>query len=88
MLEPAEKEKIIEKYKIHEQDTGSNEVQAAIMTERIKRLLEHLEENPKDLHSKRGLLKLVSRRRKLLRHLKAEDEERYKKLVRRLGLKK
>lgn len=88
MLKQEQKKEIIEKYKVHDKDTGSDEVQAALLTERIKRLLGHLKENPKDLHSKRGLLKLVSKRRKVLKHLKAESEKRYKALVKKLGLKK
>ncbi len=88
MTEPDKKAKIIEQYRLHDKDTGSDEVQAALLSEKIKRLLEHLKENPKDLHSKRGLLKIVSKRRKTLKHLKTESEERYKKLIKKLGLKK
>lgn len=88
MLQQEEKENIIQKYRVHKKDTGSDQVQAALLTERIKRLLQHLKKNPKDLHSKRGLLKLVSKRRKVLKHLKAENEEGYKQLLKKLGLKK
>jgi len=88
MLTPEEKTKIIEKYKLHEADTGSPEVQAAILTEEINRLLSHLKKNSKDIHSKRGLLKMVSRRRKLLQYLKTEDEKRYETIIKKLGLKK
>ena len=88
MLEPEEKTKVIKKYKIHETDTGSDEVQIALLSEEIRELLLHLKKHPKDLHSKRGLLKMVSKRRKLLKHLKKEDEKRYNKIVKAIGLKK
>ncbi|MCD5396080.1 MAG: 30S ribosomal protein S15 [Candidatus Pacebacteria bacterium] len=88
MLTPKEKEKIIKKYKIHDKDTGSCEIQVAILTEEIKRLLSHLKKHPKDLHSKRGLLKMVAKRRKLLRYLKEESTRRYNALIKKLGLKK
>ncbi len=88
MLTPEEKAKIIEKYKIHEKDTGSSEVQIALLTEEIKRLLTHLKKHPKDFHSKRGLLKMVSKRKSLLKYLKKESEERYNKLIKSLGLRK
>ncbi|MCD6115330.1 30S ribosomal protein S15 [bacterium] len=88
MLKPEEKEKIIQKYKIHNKDTGSPEVQVALLTEEIKRLLSHLKKHPKDLHSKRGLLKMIVKRRKLLRFLKEESVRRYNALVKKLGLKK
>lgn len=82
------KEEIIKEFQRHEGDTGSDEVQAALTDDKIKRLQEHLRENPKDLHSKRGLLKLVSRRRKITKHLKSESKKRYKALIKKLGLKK
>ncbi len=88
MLTPEEKAKIIEKYKIHKDDTGSSEVQIALLTEEIKRLLTHLKKHPKDFHSKRGLLKMVSKRRSLLKYLKKESEEKYNKLIKSLGLRK
>lgn len=88
MLSQKEKEKIIEKYKLHERDTGSPEVQIALLTEEIKRLLLHLKKHPKDFHSKRGLLKQVAARRKLLNYLKEEDEERYNNIIKKMGLKK
>lgn len=88
MLTPQEKEQIIKKYKLHEKDTGSPEVQVALLTEEIKRLLGHLKKHPKDLHSKRGLLKMVVKRRKLLRFLKEESIRRYNALIKKLGLKK
>lgn len=88
MLSPEEKTKIIEKYKLHKSDTGSWEVQIALVTEEIKKLLLHLKSNPKDFHSKRGLLKMVAKRRKFLRYLKEEDEKRYDEIVKKIGLKK
>ena len=86
MLEPKEKTKIIKKYKVHEIDTGSDEVQIALLSEEIKGLLSHLKKHPKDFHSKRGLLKMVSKRRKLLKQ--KEDEKMYNKIVKSMGLKK
>jgi len=88
MLTPEEKKKIIEKLKVHETDTGSSEVQIGLLTTEIKRLLAHLKDHPKDFHSKRGLLKMVAKRRKLLRYLKDEDEKRYNKIIKEIGLKK
>jgi len=88
MLRQEEKTKIIEKYKIHDADTGSDEVQIALLSEEISKLLFHLKKHPKDFHSKRGLLKMVSRRRGLLKHLKKEDEKRYNKTIKAVGLKK
>lgn len=88
MLTPEEKTKIIEKYKLHDIDTGSSEVQVALLTEEIRRLLLHLKKNPKDVHSKRGLLKMVSKRKSLLNYLKDEDTRRYNAVVKKVGLKK
>lgn len=88
MLTPEEKEKIIKKYRLHELDTGSPEVQIALLTEEIKRLLLHFKTHPKDLHSKRGLLKMVNLRRSLLNYLKDENQNRYKKIIKKIGLKK
>jgi len=88
MLIPEEKEKLIKKYKIHDLDTGSPEVQIALLTEEIKRLVLHLKKHPKDFHSKRGLLKMVGRRRRLLSYLKEEDEKRYNVILKKIGLKK
>ena len=87
MLTQKEKEKIIKNYKLHEKDTGSAEVQIALLTEEIKQLLSHLKKHPKDLHSKRGLLNMVSKRRKLLKYLKKENEKSYNKIVKAIGLK-
>jgi small subunit ribosomal protein S15 len=88
MLKPEEKEKLIKKYKVHEKDTGSTEVQIALLSEEIKQLLLHLKKHPKDLHSKRGLLKMVSKRKSLLNFLKRNDEKKYKTLIKSIGLKK
>ena len=88
MLTQEEKEKLIKKYKIHDFDTGSPEVQIALLTEEIKRLILHLKKHPKDFHSKRGLLKMVGKRRRFLSYLKDEDEKRYNNLIKKIGLKK
>jgi small subunit ribosomal protein S15 len=87
MLTAEEKEKIIKKYQLHSLDTGSAPVQIALLTEQIKKLVLHLKTHPKDFHSKRGLLKLVGKRRKLLRWLKEEDPKTYSQLVEQLKLK-
>ncbi|MGC8868590.1 MAG: 30S ribosomal protein S15 [Sulfurihydrogenibium sp.] len=84
----AEKKKeLIKKFALHENDTGSPEVQIAILTERIKNLTEHIKANKKDLHSRRGLIGMVNKRKKLLNYLKKTDEERYKKIVKELGIR-
>ncbi|MDX1535303.1 MAG: 30S ribosomal protein S15 [Candidatus Spechtbacterales bacterium] len=88
MLKSDEKEKIIDKYKLHAKDTGSAEVQIAIITEEIKRLVKHLKKHPKDNHSRRGLLMMVSKRKKLLDYLTRESTKRYNNIVKKLGLKK
>jgi small subunit ribosomal protein S15 len=88
MLTPEEKEKLIKKYKIHDLDTGSPEVQIALLTEEIKRLVLHLKKHPKDFHSKKGLLKMVSKRKRLLSYLKEEEEKRYNTILKKIGLKK
>jgi len=87
-MKQEEKQAIIEKYKTHKKDTGSPEVQIALLTEEINSLLEHLKDHHKDVHSKRGLLKMVSERRKLLKYLKVKDEKRYGDLIKKVGLKK
>ena len=87
MLDIKEKEKIIARYKLHKLDTGSSEVQIALLTEEIKQLLAHLKKNAKDLHSKRGLLKMISKRRKLLKYLNKESEKRYESIIKKLGIK-
>lgn len=87
MLTPKEKNEIIKKYRIHKDDTGSPEVQVAILTEEIKRVSDHLKIHRKDNHSRRGLLQMVGNRRRLLRYLKNEDEKRYIKISEKLKLK-
>jgi small subunit ribosomal protein S15 len=82
------KEGIINNYRAHERDTGSAEVQVALLTSRISELTEHFKTHSKDHHSRRGLLKLVGRRRRLLDYLKGQDLERYRTTIERLGLRK
>jgi small subunit ribosomal protein S15 len=84
----AEKTDIIESYKTHEGDTGSPEVQIAILTTRISQLTEHLREHKHDHHSRRGLFKLVGKRRRLLVYLQGKDVARYRMMVERLGLRR
>jgi small subunit ribosomal protein S15 len=79
--------KSAKKFGMHEQDTGSPEVQIALFTERISELSKHLKKNRKDHHSRRGLLGMVSKRRRLLAYLKRESEKRYKMIIRKLALK-
>ena len=83
-----EKKEIIEKFRENESDTGSSAVQVAIMTTRINRLNEHLKENIKDHHSRRGLVMLVGKRKRLLEYIKNNDLEGYRKLIKELGLRK
>ncbi len=87
MLKKDKKAKIIGEVKTHDTDTGSPEVQIAVLSEEIEKLQKHLEKHKKDLSSKRGLLKMVMKRKKLLNYLKGENEERYLKLVKKIGLK-
>jgi small subunit ribosomal protein S15 len=82
------KEELIGSYKKHEKDTGSPEVQIAILTERISNLTEHFKTHKKDHHSRRGLLKLVGQRRRLLDYLKRKDIERYRDIIGKLGIRK
>lgn len=82
------KQALIGEYKTHEGDTGSPEVQVALLTEKINYLTDHLKMHKKDFHSRRGLLKMVGQRRRLLNYLKAKDIERYRELIKRLGLRK
>jgi small subunit ribosomal protein S15 len=82
------KSEIIEKYKQHTKDTGSPEVQIALITERINHLTEHFKVHAKDFHSRRGLLKLVGQRRRLLDYLKKKDLERYRGVISSLGLRR
>jgi len=82
------KEEIIKEYQLADKDTGSPEVQVAILTERINQLTDHFKSHPKDHHSRRGLLKMVGQRRRLLNYLQNNDHERYKNLITKLGLRK
>ena len=88
MISKEEKERIIAEYQTHEGDTGSPEVQIAILTARINGLNEHFAVHKKDHHSRRGLLKMVGQRRGLLNYLKKKDIMRYRELIQRLGLRK
>ena len=88
MLTQEAKQEIIQKYAVHEGDTGSPEVQIAVLTARITYLTEHLKEHKKDHHSRRGLLKMVGQRRGLLNYLQKKDIERYRALIAKLGLRK
>lgn len=87
MLSKAKKEEIIQEYQLEEGDTGSPEVQIALLTARISQLTDHLKEHKNDHHSRRGLLKMVGQRRKLLRYLKNNDVLRYRDLISRLELR-
>ena len=87
MIPKEKKQEVISTYQTHGTDTGSPEVQVAVLTERIRELTEHLKVHQKDFHSRRGLLKMVGSRRKLLRYLKDKDFNRYKSLIERLGLR-
>tara|TARA_A100001011_G_scaffold130234_1_gene137247 strand:+ start:724 stop:993 length:270 start_codon:yes stop_codon:yes gene_type:complete len=82
------KAKVISEFANSKDDTGSPEVQVAILTSRITSLTEHFKTHKKDNHSRRGLLKMVSRRRKLLDYIKSKDEQRYKSLIERLGIRR
>lgn len=88
MLTQEDKNTIIKTYAVHEGDTGSPEVQIALLTARIKYLTEHLKEHKKDHHSRRGLLKMVGHRRRLLAYLKNSDIERYRSIIARLEIRK
>lgn len=88
MLATEKKQEIINTFKKHDSDTGSPEVQIAILTERITYLTEHFKIHKKDHHSRRGLLKLVGQRRRLLDYLKGKDVDRYKKVIERLGIRR
>ena len=87
-MDKKNKAEIIDNFKFREGDTGSTEVQVALITERINQLTKHMVDNRHDYHSQRGLLKLVGQRRRLLAYLTREDVERYRKLISRLGLRK
>ncbi|MEN6330651.1 MAG: 30S ribosomal protein S15 [Smithella sp.] len=88
MLTTEKRTAIIGEYRLHEKDTGSPEVQIALLSARIEYLTEHFKSHKKDHHSRRGLLKLVGQRRRLLNYVKDNDIERYRNVVKRLGLRK
>jgi len=88
MMLKEQKTQIIQDNKLHENDTGSPEVQIAILTERIAQLTEHLKVHKKDNHSRRGLLKMVGKRRKMLDYLAKKDIERYRAIIAKLGIRK
>lgn len=87
-LENKTKQEIIKLFAIKEGDTGSPEVQTALLTQKIENLVNHLNQNPKDNHSRRGLLKVIAKRRRILRYLQEKDSHRYEELIQKLGLKK
>ncbi len=87
-LQTEQKAEIISQYQVHEGDTGSPEVQIAILTRRIQDLTQHLNENKHDNHSRRGLLKMVGQRRRMLKYLNHTDPERYRALISSLGLRR
>ena len=88
MIQKEKKTAIIAEYATHEGDTGSPEVQVAILTERITQLTEHLKQHPQDNHSRRGLYKMIGKRRSLLDYLMKKDIERYRTLIAKLGIRK
>ncbi len=88
VLKAEAKKEIIDQFKLHEKDTGSPEVQVAILSNRINMLTEHFKTHKKDHHSRRGLLKLVGQRRRLLNYLRRTDEKRYGSIIKELGLRK
>ena len=88
MISVEKKRDVIDGYRLHESDTGSTEVQVALLTERLGQLQEHFATHKKDHHSRRGLFKIVSQRRRLLNYLKSEDVGRYQSLIERLGLRR
>lgn len=86
-LKQQQKQEIISKYQVHETDTGSADVQVAMLTERINRLSDHLKGNKKDYSSRRGLLKIIGQRKRLLAYIQKYDKPRYKELITRLGIR-
>lgn len=88
VLTPEAKKDIIDEFKLHENDTGSPEVQIALLSTRIKYLTDHFKVHKKDHHSRRGLLKLVGQRRRLLNYLKKRDVEKYRAIIKELGIRK
>ena len=88
MLDVETRERITQEYRVNDKDTGSAELQVAIITERIRQLTDHLRVHKTDVHSRRGLITMVSKRRRLLKYLTNEDVERYQSLIARLGLRR
>ena len=88
VLQSEQKQGVIKKFRSHEKDTGSTEVQIALLTERIKYLTGHFKFHKKDVHSRRGLLKIVNQRRKMLDYLKQKDADKYKKILKELSIRK
>lgn len=88
MSEAIDKAKVIAEYKTHDGDTGSSEVQIALLTARISHLTEHLRTHRKDFHSRRGLIHMTNRRRKLLNYLKRQDLQKYEEIIKSLGLRR
>ncbi|MGJ3243841.1 MAG: 30S ribosomal protein S15 [Opitutales bacterium] len=88
MTEAIKKDQIISDYRVHDKDTGSCEVQIALLTARITHLTEHLRDNRKDFHSRRGLIKMTSRRRKLLDYLKRHNLDKYTEIIQRLNIRR
>jgi small subunit ribosomal protein S15 len=88
VLTPEVKKEIVDQFKIHQKDTGSPEVQIALLSKRISYLTDHFKIHKKDHHSRRGLLKLVGQRRRLLNYLKKTDVKRYKNIIKELGIRK
>ncbi len=88
VLTPESKKEIVDQFRIHEKDTGSSEVQIALLSNRIRYLTDHFKVHKKDHHSRRGLLKLVGKRRRLLDYLKKKDVEKYRSVIKELGIRK
>ena len=88
MLKKEVKTKLVKEHGIHEKDTGSADVQIGLLSSEIDALVLHLKDHPKDLHSKRGLIRMVVKRKKLLAYLQKENEKRYKEIIKKVGLKK
>jgi small subunit ribosomal protein S15 len=88
MLKKETKTKLVKEHGIHEKDTGSSDVQIALLSKEIDSLVSHLKDHPKDLHSKRGLIGMVVKRKKLLAYLQKTDDKRYREIIKKVGLKK
>ncbi|MCP4669336.1 MAG: 30S ribosomal protein S15 [Deltaproteobacteria bacterium] len=88
MLTPEAKKEVIDRFKLNEKDTGSSEVQIALLSSRIQYLTDHFKVHKKDHHSRRGLLKMVGKRRRLLNYLKKRDMDKYKSVIKELGIRK